>query len=162
MELIYICSQAFNTFNFEKWAFLVFLSVRLLSVLRGHSVFSSPPQWPMTSDFERIFYTRSYPLHYFLILFLEKEPVFPFSMLSAKQVNYLYHFHNVFGMTRSLTGDLNPGPPALEASTIPLCYRGGGRNEHKFNQKYLNWLRPNTSCLNSRTFISLFTVILHV
>ena len=27
-------------------------SVRLLLVLRGHSVFSSPPQCPMTSDFE--------------------------------------------------------------------------------------------------------------
>ena len=26
-------------------------------------------------------------------------------MLSAKQGNYLYHFYNVFGMTRSLTGD---------------------------------------------------------
>ena len=33
------------------------------------------------------FYTRSYPLHYFLILILEKEPVFPFSMLSAKHRN---------------------------------------------------------------------------
>ena len=40
-----------------------------------------------------------------LILILEKEPVFPFSMLSAKQGNYWYHFYNVFGMTRSLTGD---------------------------------------------------------
>ena len=29
-----------------------FFSVRLLSVLRGHSVFSSPPQRPMTSNFE--------------------------------------------------------------------------------------------------------------
>ena len=29
-----------------------FFSVRLLSVPRGHSVFSSPPQRPMTSDFE--------------------------------------------------------------------------------------------------------------
>ena len=29
-----------------------FLTVRLLSVLRGHSVFTSPPQRPMTSDFE--------------------------------------------------------------------------------------------------------------
>ena len=62
-----------------------------------------------------------------------------------------YHFYNVFGMTRSLTGDwtrdlphskpalyhkaieeavldwgLDPGPPALEASTISLGYRGGG------------------------------------
>jgi len=26
-------------------------------------------------------------------------------MLSAKQGNYWYHFYNVFGMTRSLTGD---------------------------------------------------------
>ena len=46
-------------------------------------------QWPPTS---KDFYTRSYPLHYFLILFFEKETVFPFSMLSAKQGNYWYHF----------------------------------------------------------------------
>ena len=32
--------------------FCVFFSVRPLSVLRGHSVFSSPPQRPMTSEFE--------------------------------------------------------------------------------------------------------------
>ena len=32
-------------------------------------------QWPPTS---KDFYTRSYPSHYFLILILEKEPVFPF------------------------------------------------------------------------------------
>ena len=32
--------------------FLFFFSVRLVSVLRGHSVCSSPPQRPMTSDFE--------------------------------------------------------------------------------------------------------------
>ena len=29
-----------------------FFSIHLLSVLRGHSVFSSPPQRPMSSDFE--------------------------------------------------------------------------------------------------------------
>ena len=34
----------------------VFFSVRLLSVLRGHSFFSSPPQRPMTSDFEGFLY----------------------------------------------------------------------------------------------------------
>ena len=40
------------------------------------------------------------------ILILEKEPVFPFSMLSAtKQGNYWHHNYFVFGMTRSLTGD---------------------------------------------------------
>ena len=45
-------------------------------------------------------------IHYiFSILILQKEPVFPFLMLSAKQENYWYHFYNVFGMTRSLTGD---------------------------------------------------------
>ena len=37
---------------FNVLCFLVFFSVRLLSVLRGHSVFSSPPQRPVTSDFE--------------------------------------------------------------------------------------------------------------
>ena len=39
----------------EQSAFLLFclfFRVRLLSVLLGHSVFSSPPQQPMTSDFE--------------------------------------------------------------------------------------------------------------
>jgi len=30
----------------------IFFNIRLLSVMRGHSVFSSPPQRPMTSDFE--------------------------------------------------------------------------------------------------------------
>ena len=39
------------------------------------------------------------------IFILEKEPIFPFLMLSAKQGYYWYHFYNVFGMTRSLTGD---------------------------------------------------------
>jgi len=40
---------------------------------------------------------------YFPILILEKEPVFPFLILSAKQGNYWYHFHKVLGMTRTLT-----------------------------------------------------------
>jgi len=35
---------------------ILFFSVRLLSVLRGHSFFSSPPQWPMTSDFKAFLY----------------------------------------------------------------------------------------------------------
>ena len=46
-------------------------------------------QWSPTS---KDFYTRSYPLHFFLILILEVEPLFPFSVLSAKQGNYWYHF----------------------------------------------------------------------
>ena len=42
---------------------------------------------------------------YFPILVLEKEPVFPFLMFSAKQGNNWYHLYNVFGITRSLTRD---------------------------------------------------------
>ena len=70
----------------HDYYFLIF-SVRLLSVLRGHSFFSSPPQRPMTPDIWRIFYPRFYPLQYFPILILEKEPVLPFLMFSAKQGN---------------------------------------------------------------------------
>ena len=47
-------------------------------------------------------------------------------MLSPKQGNYWYHFYNVFGMTRSFDWGLNPGPPTLDASTLPQGYRGGG------------------------------------
>ena len=36
--------------------FCFFFSARLLSVLLGHSIFSSPPQQPMTSDFEGFLY----------------------------------------------------------------------------------------------------------
>ena len=61
----------FETFERTRsqQGFLVFFSVLLfLLVLCGHSVFSSPPQRPMTSDFERF----SIPD----ILILEKEQVF--------------------------------------------------------------------------------------
>jgi len=53
-----------------------FFSVRLLSVLRGHSVFSSPAQRPMTSDFERFSIPDFIHYIYLSILILEKEPVF--------------------------------------------------------------------------------------
>ena len=59
--------------------FFFFFSVRLLSVLRGHSVFSSPPQRPMTSDFEGFFYPRFYLLHLFSYLnSWERASIFPF------------------------------------------------------------------------------------
>ena len=91
----------------KHFYFFIFFNVRLLSVLGDHSVFSSPPQRPMTSDFEG--FSISYFIYdiYFPILILEKEPVFPFWMFSAKQENYWYHFYNVFGTMRFLTGDWN-------------------------------------------------------
>ena len=59
-------------------------------------------QWPPTSVY---FYPRFYPqLFYCPILILVNEPVFLYSMLSSKQGNYLYHFYNVFGMTRPWLG----------------------------------------------------------
>ena len=85
--------------------FYLFFSVSLLSVLCDHSFFSSTPQRPMTSDFEAFSIPDFIRYIYFPVLILEKEPVFPFSMLSAKQGHYWYHFYKVFGMTRSLTGD---------------------------------------------------------
>ena len=58
---------------YSKTIFIYFFRVRLLSILRGHSVFSSRPQRPLTSDFEEF----SIPnfIHYinFPILILEKE-----------------------------------------------------------------------------------------
>ena len=57
-------------------SFFVFISVRIVSVLRGHSVFPSPPQRPMTSDFEGFFILDFIHYIYFPILILEKEPVF--------------------------------------------------------------------------------------
>ena len=100
---------------------LAFDFCRFCRVIR---VFSSPPQRPMTSDFEGFSIPDFIHYIYFPILILEKEPVFRFLMLSAKQGNYRYHSYDVSDMTRSL----NPGPPALEASTLPQGYRGGGAN----------------------------------
>ena len=42
--------------TYSCWFLGFFFSVRLLSVLRDHLVFSSPPQRPMTSDFEGFLY----------------------------------------------------------------------------------------------------------
>ena len=53
-----------------------YFSVRLLSVLLGHSVFSSRPQRPMISDFEGFSIPDFIHYIYFPILILEKEPVF--------------------------------------------------------------------------------------
>ena len=86
--------------------------VRLLSVLRGHSFFPSPPQRPMTSDSEGFLYQIFSITLFSYLNSWKKSQYFPFSMLSAKQWHNWYHFYNLFGMT-------------LEASTLPLGYRGG-------------------------------------
>ena len=69
----------------------------------------------MTSDFEGFSIPDFIQYIYFPTIILEKEPVFPFLMFSAKQGHYWYHFYNVFGMKAVLDWGLNPGPPALDA-----------------------------------------------
>ena len=62
--ILYTISQIIDFFfNFN---------VRLLSVLRGHSVFSSPPQQPLTSDFEGFSIPDFIHYIYFPILILEQ------------------------------------------------------------------------------------------
>ena len=62
----------------EKYIFYIFFSVRPLSVLRGHSFFLSPPQRPMTSDFEGFSFPNFIHYIYFPILIIAKELIFPF------------------------------------------------------------------------------------
>ena len=108
-----ICSLLFKgqlVFIFFIFYF-IFFSVRLLSVLRGHSSFHPRhnDQWPPTSkDFLSHILSITF---IFLSLFLRKSQYFPFWMFSAKQGHYWYHVYNVFGMTRSLTGDWNRDLP---------------------------------------------------
>ena len=79
------CLSLINFSWFTKHFFVfVFLAFDFLSVLRGHSVFSSPPQ--RTNDI---------------------------------QLRSLWY-------DAVLDCGLKPGPPALQASTLPLGYRGGG------------------------------------
>ena len=63
----------FMLHNWNNWGifYYYFFSVWLLSVLRDHLFFSSPPQRPMTSDSDFLSHYI-----YFPILILEKEPVF--------------------------------------------------------------------------------------
>ena len=93
--------------------FLAFDFCRFCVIIRFFHPRHNGQWYPTSKDF----YTRSYPFHYFLILLIEKEPVFPVWMLSAQQGNYWYHFYNVFSMTRSLIGDwtrdLRHSKPAL-------------------------------------------------
>ena len=67
VEIRQRCIPSCISFHF---IYIYFSAFELLSVLRSHSVFSSPPQRPMTSDF--------YPLHFFPNLIIQKRPVFPF------------------------------------------------------------------------------------
>jgi len=70
----------------------------------------------MTSDFEGVVYQILSITLFSYLISLERA-----GMLSAKQVKYWHHFYDAV-----LDWGLNTGPPALEASTVLLGYRGGG------------------------------------
>ena len=98
-------TESVGDLNERFFYFFIFFSVRLLSVLSGHSVFSSPPQRPMTSDFEGFSMPDFIHYIYFPFLIFEKEPVFSLLNVQCSTRALLLPFYNVFGMTRSLTGD---------------------------------------------------------
>ena len=81
-----------STFVGSAWSFGFFIPATTANDLR----------------LRRIFYARFYPLHLFSYLNSSERASISLLMLSAKQENYWYHFYNVFGMTRSLSGGIEP------------------------------------------------------
>ena len=59
-------------------------------------------------------------------------------MFSAKQGKYWYHFGVWYDTV--LDWGLNPRPPALDASSLPLGYRGGGICGYNILPKFVNQL----------------------
>ena len=112
-----------NLFRLKKIKKLVFDICRSRVVIR---FFSSPPQRPMTSNFEGFSIPDFIHYIYFPILILEKEPVFSLFNVECQTRELLVPFLLRLWYDAFLVGGLNPGPPALEASTLLLGYRGGG------------------------------------
>ena len=107
-------------------------------------VFSSPPQRPMTSDFKGFSIPEFIHYIYFPILILEKEPVF--SLLNVHGVLNNGTTGTIFITSLLWHGPwlgIEPGPPALEASTIPLGF--------KMNVGHLSYWKIDTC----RTFITI-------
>ena len=93
-----------------------FFFLFFLAILCGHSGFSSPPQRPMTSDFERFSIPDFIHYIYFPILILEKEPAFSLLNVQCLTRALLVPFLERLWYDAVLDWGLNPGPPALEAS----------------------------------------------
>ena len=89
----FVLTHIFIILRFMLVHLLCFFSVRLCRFCVAIFFFypRHNSQWPPTL---KDFYPKFYPRHFCPILILEKEPVFPFLMFSAKQGNYWYHFYN--------------------------------------------------------------------
>ena len=115
--------------------FLLFFSVRLLSF----GLFISATT---ANDLRlrRIFYPRFYPLHLFSYLnSWEGASIFPLLNVQCLRRALLVPFLQRLWYDAILDWGLNPEPPALEASTIPLDYRGGGVIRSDW---YSRWIPP--------------------
>ena len=83
-------------------------SFRLVSVLRGHSGFPSPPQRPMTSDFEWFLYQILSITLFSYLNSWERVGISLFRCWVLNKGTTWFHFFNVFDMTRSWLG-IEPG-----------------------------------------------------
>ena len=100
--VVFVCVFKRSTFVDSAWSFGFF-----------HPRYNG--QWPPTwKDFLSQMLSITYIV---LSYFLRKSQYFPFWIFSAQQGHYWDHFYNVFGMTRSLTGnwtrDLPHSKPTL-------------------------------------------------
>ena len=105
--IVYNYKSAYVHVQCYRWPKMIYSFNLSFDVCRFYVVirFFIPTTTANDLRLQRIFYTRSYPLHLFSYLNSWERASIPFSMFSAKQGNYWYHFHNVCGMTGSLTGD---------------------------------------------------------
>ena len=104
---------------------------------------SSPPKRPMTPDFEGFLYQiLSITLFSYLISW-ERASVSLFNV-ECKTSELLVPFLLSLWYDAVLDWGLNPGPPVLEASTLPLGYRGGGVFETKINIKTVSFQKYHT------------------
>ena len=113
--------------SYQDWANLIFLAFDFC----GFSVFircffitaTTANDLPL----RRIFYPRFYQVHLFSYLnSWERASIFPFecSVLNKGTTGNIFLLRLWYDAV--LDWGLNPGPQALEASTLPLGYRGSG------------------------------------
>ena len=142
-----------HMFHFYYY-FYIFFSVRLL---HGHLVFSSPPQRPMTSDFEGFLYQILSITLFSYLNSWERASIFPFQcwVLNKGTTGTIFITSLVW---RGLDWGLNPWPSALEDSTLPLGYRGNGI----FNKVLPFYCVRLLYQRRGKTDITLYTIILQL
>ena len=99
-----------STFVGSAWSFGFFIPATTVNDLR---------LW-------RIFYPRCYPLHLFSYLNSWERASISLFNVQCYTRELLVSFSKRLWYDTVLDWGLNPWPPALEASTLPLGYRGGG------------------------------------